>query len=97
MFSIPNDFTGDPDVDPGVTGIDRLFFGITAPQQGNGPGMPNATSVTDLGFDITSIVAINFDLGGSGGLDNFAAVPMPHPAALAGVGLMGVAGIRRRR
>ena len=54
--------------------------------------MPLATVSDDAGFDITAVTRIEFALGGSGALDNFAAIPMPAPLALAGAGLLGVAG-----
>lgn len=92
-FSIPDDWTGDPT--RGFPGINRLFFNLNN-QAAVGPTSLDATFTDSGAFDIAAVTQIDFMLGGSGGIDNFAAIPMPHPAALAFAGLLGVVGIRRR-
>ncbi len=89
-FSIPNDWTGEPGVN-GADGFGTLLFDTNNQVGFDG----NIASFTDTGmFDLSSVVSIEFDLGGSAALDNLVIVPAPGAAALL---LAGFGAARRRR
>jgi len=93
-FSLPDDWTGEVGVD-GAPGFGTLDFDTNNQVGFDG----NTATFIDAGaFDLTSVVSIAFDLGGSGAIDNLRAivVPLPLPAGLAAAGLGLIAGVRRR-
>ncbi|MEM1185502.1 MAG: hypothetical protein AAGI53_10955 [Planctomycetota bacterium] len=95
IFDVPKNFTGDPSR-LAVDGIQTLFFdqAVSFGDLGEDATM----RLTESGFDLRRVVGISVNLSGSGAIDNLAvAVPMPHPGAMAGACVAGLAVARRRR
>jgi len=93
-FSLPDDWTGEAGVN-GAPGFGTLDFDTNNQVGFDG----NIATFIDAGaFDLTGVVSVGFDLGGSGAIDNLRAVvvPLPLPAGLAAAGLGLIAGVRRR-
>ncbi|MEM9173676.1 MAG: PEP-CTERM sorting domain-containing protein [Myxococcota bacterium] len=99
LYDLTMNFTGDPvDGFPGILTLDTL---LEADQVGVGPllsggATPMAFFSEDAGFDPTDVVGIDYNLFGSGALDNLVFVPEPGTALLLGLGLAGLAHRPRR-
>lgn len=92
VYSVPALWTNDVSVAP--LGFGTLDLTSLLPQAGEGAG-GDATAAQEAGFNELSVVQIDFDFIGSGGLDNFTFVPAPGTVALGACGL-GLIGRRRR-
>jgi|GEM_PF-2577284 len=93
-FSVPNDFTGEPGVD-GAPGFGMLAFDLNNQVGFDG----NIASFVDSGlFDLMNVVTMEFQMGGSGAIDNLTAfvIPLPTAGAMGLAGLALVGGMRRR-
>lgn len=92
VYTVPERWTND--VTNAPLGWDTLDLTVLSPQDGEGAG-GSATVGQDMGFNEFSVISVEFDLVGSGGIDNFTFVPSPGAAAL--LGIAGLAMARRRR
>ncbi len=92
VYDVPAGWTKDI-ADEGPDGFDVLDLTTLAAQLGEGG--EEATATEDAGFNAATVVSLEVEFLGSGGLDNLVFVPTPGGAALASIAML--AGLRRRR
>ncbi len=98
-YTIPQHWSNQA---PTPVGYDTLSFLETAPQLGEGGSF--ATQVTDVDYDPTQVVSIEFIFGSSGGIDNLVVggveeqmIPEPSTVAIMLLSLAALAPFARKR
>ena len=95
VYDVPANWTNEA---PAVAGFDTLSFLTVDDQEGEGSAGPATVTLNELGYDQNAVASIEFDIRGSGAIDNITiGALVPSPGSAVRFGAAGLVLVRRRR